>query len=176
MLRIKKHGFPLAKLYHSGANFSSDPPIESMGGIHCPPLSGIMAQQYRASTKGEQGIMEPQRTDGQAAVDFTRIQETSDGDTEFERELLGVFIEDCEDRIQRLSAAIAAGRLDEIKREAHTIKGAAANVGTTRLQEIAEQLEALHDGSISEGQALAGQLTEEFERVKAAIGEYIETI
>lgn len=120
--------------------------------------------------------MERQDTDGQAAVDFTRIQETSDGDTEFERELLGVFIEDCEDRIQRLSAAIAAGRLDEIKREAHTIKGAAANVGTTQLQEIATQLEALGDGSTPEAQALAGQLTEEFERVKAAIGEYLDTI
>lgn len=119
--------------------------------------------------------MERQDTDGQAAVDFTRIQETSDGDTEFERELLGVFIEDCEDRIQRLGAAIAAGRSDEIKREAHTIKGAAANVGTIQLQEIATRLEALSDGSTPEGQALTNQLSEEFERVKAAIGDYLAT-
>ena len=119
--------------------------------------------------------MEPQRTDGQAAVDFTRIQETSDGDTEFERELLGVFIEDCEERLQRLEAAIAAGRLDEIKREAHTIKGAAANVGTTRLHEIATRLEALGDGSTPEAQVLADQMAEEFAYVKAAIGEYLET-
>ena len=120
--------------------------------------------------------MERQNTDGQTAVDFTRIQETSDGDTEFERELLGVFIEDCEDRLQRLVAAIAAGRRDEIKREAHTIKGASANVGTTQLQEIATQLEALSDGSTPEGQALTEQLADEFVRVKAAIGEYLETI
>jgi len=120
--------------------------------------------------------MERQETDNQAAIDFSRIQETSDGDTEFERDLLGVFIEDCEDRLQRLNAAIAAGRLDEIKREAHTIKGAAANVGTTRLQEIALRLETLSDASIPEGQALSEKLAEEFERVKAAISDYIETI
>jgi HPt (histidine-containing phosphotransfer) domain-containing protein len=120
--------------------------------------------------------MERQDIRGRAAVDFTRIQETSDGDTDFERELLEVFVEDCEDRLQRLRAAITAGRQDEIVREAHTIKGAAANVGTTELQGLATQLEVLADASTPEGHALLGQLTEAFGRVKAAIGEYLETI
>lgn len=117
--------------------------------------------------------MDIPETSGQAAVDFSRIKETSDGDTDFERELFGVFIEDCEERLQRLEEALAAGRLSEIRREAHTIKGAAANVGTTRLQDIAMHLEALADGASAEGQALARQLTDEFALVKVAILAYL---
>lgn len=117
--------------------------------------------------------MDIPETSGQDAVDFSRIKETSDGDTEFERELFGVFIEDCEERLQRLEEALAGGRLSEIHREAHTIKGAAANVGTTRLQDIAMRLEALADGASAEGQALLRQLSEEFALVKVAILAYL---
>ena len=114
--------------------------------------------------------------DGRAAVDFSRIKETSDGDTDFEKELFGVFLEDCEERIERLNAALAAGRLSEIQREAHTIKGAAANVGTTHLQEIAMHLEALADASSPDGKTLANQLEEEFGRVRTAVLDYLSTL
>ena len=117
--------------------------------------------------------MDIPETSDQAAVDFSRIKETADGDTEFERELFGVFIEDCEERLQRLDEALTAGRLDEIHREAHTIKGAAANVGTTRLQDIAMHLEALSDGASAEGQSLVRQLASEFVLVKGAILSYL---
>ncbi len=114
--------------------------------------------------------------DERAAVDFSRIQETSDGDTDFEKELFGVFLEDCEERLQRLNEALAAGRLSELQREAHTIKGAAANVGTTRLQEIAMHLEGMTDVAAPEGIVLAGQLGSEFARVKEAVLAYLATI
>jgi len=114
--------------------------------------------------------------DGRAAVDFSRIKETSDGDTDFEKELFGVFLEDCEERLERLNEALTAGRLSEIQREAHTIKGAAANVGTTRLQEIAMHLEALADAAAPEGKTLASQLADEFARVKSAILDYLSTL
>ncbi len=114
--------------------------------------------------------------DGRVAVDFSRIKETSDGDTEFEKELFEVFLEDCEERLQRLNEALAAGRLSEVQREAHTIKGAAANVGTTHLQEIAMHLEGMADGASPEGKVLAGQLESEFARVKVAVLAYLATI
>jgi HPt (histidine-containing phosphotransfer) domain-containing protein len=114
--------------------------------------------------------------DGQAAVDFSRIRETSDGDTDFEKELFGVFLEDCEDRLRRLNEAMAAGRLSEIQREAHTIKGAAANVGTTHLQEIAMHLEGMTDGASPESKALVNALEQEFARVKEAVLAYVATI
>lgn len=114
--------------------------------------------------------------DGNAAVDFNRIKETSDGDKDFEKELFEVFIEDCEERLQRLTDALAGGRLQEIQREAHTIKGAAANVGTTCLQDIAMQLEAMSDVAAPEGATLAERLQEEFNRVKAEIQDYLATL
>ena len=120
--------------------------------------------------------MDNPEAEDRAAVDFSRIRETSDGDTDFERELFGLFLEDCEERLQRLDDALAAGRLSEIHRESHTIKGSAANVGTTRLQEIAGRLEVLSDGASPEGQALAGEMVTEFARVKASILTYLEGI
>ncbi len=68
------------------------------------------------------------------------------------------------------------GRLGEIQREAHTIKGAGANVGTTHLQEIAMLLEGMSDGASPEGQALADALEQEFARVKEAVLAYVATI
>ena len=114
--------------------------------------------------------------DDRAAVDFSRIKETSDGDTEFEKELFEVFLEDCEERLQRLNDALAEGRLSEIQREAHTIKGAAANVGTTRLQEIAMHLEGMSDSASPEGKVLADELASEFARVKEAVLAYLAAI
>lgn len=109
-----------------------------------------------------------------APMDFSRIQDTSDGDTEFEQELFEAYVEDCADRIARLRAAREAGDLDAFHREAHTVKGASANVGTTRLHRIAHELELLEfsdDGAIDE---VLGRVDAEFEQVKGAIRAYLD--
>lgn len=120
--------------------------------------------------------MDVPEVDAQSSMDFSRIRETSDGDTDFERELFGVFIEDCEDRLTRLRTAISEHRLTDAQREAHTIKGAAANVGTTRLQEIARSIEGLNGASMGSGEELLEQLEAEFLRVKIAIEGYLATL
>ncbi len=66
-----------------------------------------------------------------AAVDLTRIQETSGGDLEFERELIDVFLEDNDARAARLVEVVGRGDLPAVKREAHTLKGSSANVGAS---------------------------------------------
>lgn len=109
-------------------------------------------------------------------MDFARIQDTSDGDIEFEQELFAAYLEDCSDRMARLHTALAEGNTELLHREAHTVKGASANVGTTHLHEIALKIER---ADIADTDSISGYIREaeaEFERVKAAINEYLASL
>ncbi|MBI2425729.1 MAG: Hpt domain-containing protein [Candidatus Hydrogenedentes bacterium] len=109
-----------------------------------------------------------------SAMDFSRIQETSDGDRAFETELFEMYLEDTADRIQRLDTAIGSGDLELCRREAHTIKGSSANVGATRLQELALRLEGCDPVTRKpDAQALLTKIRDEFELVKSEIGAYL---
>lgn len=73
------------------------------------------------------------------------------GDPEFEAELMAAFLADTGAAIERLATALAAGDLPAGRREAHSIRGAAANVGALPLSAEAGRLEALLAGGESEG-------------------------
>ena len=113
----------------------------------------------------------------QPALDFSRIQETSEGDLDFERELFEIYLEDCQERLIRLRTAIQQGNSKAVLLEAHTIKGASANVGTTLLQDLAFTLEQADSTAIAEsGAETLDQLDAEFARVKVAITEYLSKL
>jgi len=63
------------------------------------------------------------------------------GDEELTRTIVSAFSNDIATQIDKLEQFIDAGDLQEMERKAHTIKGAAANVGAHVLQEIAFALE-----------------------------------
>ncbi|MCI0405222.1 MAG: response regulator, partial [candidate division Zixibacteria bacterium] len=68
-----------------------------------------------------------------APVDWARLEQSSGGDEEFRRRLTEVFLFDCQDRLARLKAALSAGDFGQAAREAHSIRGAAANFGASEL-------------------------------------------
>lgn len=108
------------------------------------------------------------------SMDFNRIQETSDGDREFETELFNMFLDDTAERIEALDAAIADGDAESCHRQAHTIKGSAANVGATRLCEISLQLESFDPkADKAEAESCLARMKSEFENTKAAIQDYL---
>jgi HPt (histidine-containing phosphotransfer) domain-containing protein len=74
-------------------------------------------------------------------VDLDILREVTDGDAAFERELLQMFATDCAERLTRLERAVEAQDDEAIRREAHTIKGAAANIGAEQLRRCALDLE-----------------------------------
>lgn len=74
-------------------------------------------------------------------VDFTRIQETSDGDMEFEVELIEMYLEDAGDHAQTLLGILDSTNHEEIKQVAHTLKGSSANIGATLVQEVTAVIE-----------------------------------
>lgn len=118
--------------------------------------------------------MTEQTDGGTVAVDFSRIQETSGGDIEFEHELFQLFLEDSTARMATLKTALAEGDVTRVHLEAHTLKGAGVNVGTAKFHEIAADLEQLEAQELgSRGQALLVDLEAEHARVRSEISAYM---
>ncbi|MEH2448104.1 MAG: response regulator [Nostoc sp.] len=76
-------------------------------------------------------------------IDWERLHQLSENNLEFELELLQIFVEDIQPRLEVIRIAIATHDFDQIARQAHQIKGASANVGATTMHLAAEKLEQL---------------------------------
>jgi signal transduction histidine kinase/CheY-like chemotaxis protein/PAS domain-containing protein len=74
-------------------------------------------------------------------VDWEQLHQISDGNPEFELELLHLFVKDSANHLGTLEQAIANKDFYQLERAAHHLKGASANVGIRTLQAIASQLE-----------------------------------
>ncbi|NER35050.1 MAG: Hpt domain-containing protein [Oscillatoria sp. SIO1A7] len=72
-----------------------------------------------------------------------RLDEISDGDREFQEELLNAFIEDVRENIAKMKPALELCDLTVIRDQAHAIKGASGNVGIPSMYATAAQLERL---------------------------------
>ncbi|WP_392534849.1 response regulator [Nostoc sp. C117] len=76
-------------------------------------------------------------------IDWERLHELSENNQEFELELLQIFVEDIQPRLEIIKMAIATYDFEELAREAHQIKGASANMGVKTMHLAAEKLEQL---------------------------------
>ncbi|MEH1906306.1 response regulator [Nostoc sp.] len=74
-------------------------------------------------------------------IDWERLHQLSENNLEFELELLQIFVEDIEPRLEVVKIAIAAYDFQELALQAHQIKGASANLGAKTMQMAAEKLE-----------------------------------
>ncbi|WP_320055653.1 ATP-binding protein [Desulfuromonas thiophila] len=72
-------------------------------------------------------------------------------DTELVGTVLEVFLTDMPIQLDRLQQLLASGDLTAASRQAHSIKGAAANIGAETLRQLAEQLEQnLRNGQLGD--------------------------
>jgi len=90
------------------------------------------------------------------------------GDRELLRELVGIFMDDGPKRLEALREAMTASDVQLLEQVAHSLKGSAAILGASRLQESALALEeAAHDGRAEDGVDLVADIAREIERVLA---------
>jgi HPt (histidine-containing phosphotransfer) domain-containing protein len=71
-----------------------------------------------------------------------RIRKFANGDIDIINELIDIFIEENPADIQKMEMALSAEDLDLVSVIAHGIKGVADNVGGTRLNRLASEIEA----------------------------------
>lgn len=99
-------------------------------------------------------------------IDWDYLSQLSGGDTEFEQELLLTFVEDAQMHLSAAKAALAEQDVEQIKREAHHLKGSGGNVGAVTIQGLATQLEQqAKNNDLSE----AGSFIEKIEAICAGI-------
>jgi histidine phosphotransfer protein HptB len=76
-------------------------------------------------------------------IDIDQLNQISEGDIEFEIEVLQVYVEDVSQRLEQIREAIALHDYPQIMKQAHHIKGSSSNVGATQMQIFASKLEHL---------------------------------
>jgi histidine phosphotransfer protein HptB len=106
-------------------------------------------------------------------INLEHLRQLSEGDTEFELELLQVFVEDTQSHLDTAINAIAANDYKTLEREVHQIKGASGNVGAEAMQALALVLErqAQKEELINPSDFIA-QLEEYLSQVKVFMTTY----
>lgn len=109
------------------------------------------------------------------AVDFTRIQETSDGDLPFEQELIDMYVEDAQNHLDSIFQLLTSADFPQIKQVAHTLKGSSANIGALKIANTAASIEKAA-GLQEDISPLALELKSNFEETKTVLTNYRQTI
>lgn len=81
----------------------------------------------------------PERLQGH--INWANLHKLSEGNLDFELELLKIFVEDSTNYLKLLDIASARNDSKQIEQIAHHIKGASANLGAIEIMEAAAQLE-----------------------------------
>jgi HPt (histidine-containing phosphotransfer) domain-containing protein len=76
-------------------------------------------------------------------IDLDRINDAADGDTDFLRELVAVYLDDASAKLRELNQAIERRDSIQLGRMAHQLKGSSANMGAIGVSKIAKELETL---------------------------------
>ena len=86
-------------------------------------------------------------TSGREPIDLERIHDATGGDEEFLAELVEIFLEDAELRLEEIRGAVEAADPTELRKTAHKLKGSSANMGANGLMGLAKTLEDMgHQG------------------------------
>ena len=105
----------------------------------------------------------------EVVLDQDQLWEVMQGDEAMAREIIAVFLEDVPAHLASLEQALAESDGNLAARKAHSIKGAASNVGGVALRALAARVELLcRDIDLGEAEKLLPQLTEHLNHLNKA--------
>ena len=114
----------------------------------------------------------PAEPDQPMVFERAEVLERMMGDTELVDEVLDAFLQDMPPQIELLKRLLAANDQAESGRIAHSIKGAAANVGGKRLRKVAQAMEtAAREGNLDAVRDAMGELEKQFEELRESISK-----
>jgi len=144
--------------------------------ISKPISSNVLADKLerwlmpRAEGKDERTreIMSKQPPEKELPVfDFSALLERLMDDGDLAKIIMKAFLSDMPQQIQALKGYLETGDAPGVERQAHTIKGASANVEGSSLQALAFEMEkAGKAGDLNSVKALMGELEMQFSRLK----------
>ena len=105
--------------------------------------------------------------DATPPIDVNFLADFSDDPAEV-RELVGMYLEQTEERIANLGKAVAAGAAPDVMRLSHTCAGSSGMYGMTVIAPLFRELEQnAKAGDLSQATALHDRICNEFSRIKA---------
>lgn len=106
-------------------------------------------------------------------INWERLHQISENDSEFEWELLNMLAVDLEEQLVNLQVAIEQQDANKLKHLAHYIKGAAANVGVISISSITHEMEEKAiDHQFAEVQQLILALTNQQQQFTAYLQQH----
>jgi HPt (histidine-containing phosphotransfer) domain-containing protein len=110
-------------------------------------------------------------------INLEQLHQISEGDIEFEIEVLQVYVEDVLQRIEIIRQAIASNDHAQIMKEAHHIKGSSSNVGALQMRDLAVQLEDLNlDQELAKAPNILEDMLVKMQAVEDFIAEKSATV
>ena len=102
-----------------------------------------------------------------AQLQRTLVERTGHNDESFLKDYIGLFLDDTESRLDRMSQALASGEAEVVRREGHALKGACLELGADRMANFCEDLSAAaKSDNLDEMQIVLGRLEREFDRLR----------
>lgn len=93
-----------------------------------------------------------------------------EGDSEFLRELIAIYLEDTPKQLSKLEEAITRQDAELVVRAAHTIKGSSGNFGAADFARLAQEMEAHgKSGNLAAAAAALPEFKNGFAQVVAAL-------
>ena len=110
--------------------------------------------------------------ESEAPMEYERALEEFEGDEDFLMEVLEGFIGNVTSQIKLIRQAISDGDAEAVRREAHSIKGGAANLTANDLSGIAFEIENIgKSGMLEEGIDSLQKLEREFFRLERFVAK-----
>jgi signal transduction histidine kinase/CheY-like chemotaxis protein/HPt (histidine-containing phosphotransfer) domain-containing protein len=108
------------------------------------------------------------------AVDFARLEEITDGDGDFTRELTETYIVSSEQILASMRRSVASADREALRKAAHQLAGANANIHAMQAYGLCKTLEAAANGqSEAISAASVEKIAAEVARCAAALQEYL---
>jgi HPt (histidine-containing phosphotransfer) domain-containing protein len=133
-----------------------------------PDLSGKIEDRENENDNPEQPSTVNRQSKDDAPMNFEKVLDDFEGDKELLTEAMNLFLESVRNQIGALRQAISDNDADLVRREAHSIKGGAANLTADELSRVAFELETIgKSGTLGTSTVILERLEKEFYRLDA---------
>lgn len=112
-------------------------------------------------------MSEPAHFESIQPIDFPSVLERISGDTSFLQDLLNLFYQEFEEKMELLEQALSRGDTNQIREVGHSLKGASANLSLIPLQKLGLAIEmAGREKNLDQARVAIAALEPEFQRLK----------
>jgi|CXWL01.1.fsa_nt_gi HPt (histidine-containing phosphotransfer) domain-containing protein len=107
-------------------------------------------------------------------IDWNHARDAVGGSTDLLREIIEIFFDEYPKLIAGIQSSIESGRLVELRRFAHTLKGCLRYFGETQAGQLSLELEIMgRDGQTERATHVVGQLQTEMESVISELRAFV---